>query len=154
MKTRSRPIGYWLKHLDRLMEDTFSRSLADRRLTRRHWQVLNTLAHGPASAADITEALAPFLRDDPTQQAATEADLIDRGWVSHGPDGRLSLTPQGRSAHQQTQDQVQQTRGLMLHGISADEYAAATAILSRMASNLETSTLPSSAPSLTAAAPG
>jgi DNA-binding MarR family transcriptional regulator len=142
MKKRGRPIGYWLKHLDRLIEDTFSRSLADRRLTRRHWQVLNTLAQGQASAAEITKALAPFLRDDPTEQAATEADLIDRGWVSHDSDGRLRLTPQGRSAHQQVQEHVQQTRGLMLHGISADEYATVIAILSRMATNLETSTLP------------
>jgi hypothetical protein len=38
-----RPIGYWLKHLDRLIEDTFERTLSMEGLTRRHWQVLNTL---------------------------------------------------------------------------------------------------------------
>lgn len=135
-----RPIGYWLKHLDRLIEDTFSRTLAGQGLTRRHWQVLNTLAPGPASPADLTKALDPFLRDDPTEQATTAAGLIDRGWVSHDQDGRLCLTPPGQTAHQQTQQQVQQTRGLMFHGIRADEYAAVIDILTRMAANLETST--------------
>ena len=72
METGSqRPIGYWLKHLDRLIETTFSRTLAGQGLTRRHWQVLNTLAHGPASPADLTKALNPFLRDDPAGQATS-----------------------------------------------------------------------------------
>src|SRR5262249_23167150 len=141
MKTGGhRPIGYWLKHLDRLIEDIFSRTLAGQGLTRRHWQVLNTLAHGPASPADLTNALDPFLRDDPPGQGTTEADLIDRGWVSHDHDGRLCLTPHGQAAHQQTQKQVQQTRELMVHGIRAGEYAAVIDILTRMAANLETST--------------
>jgi DNA-binding MarR family transcriptional regulator len=141
IKTGSRrPIGYWLKHLDRLIEDTFSRGLAGQGLTRQHWQVLNTLVGGPATPAGLTKALDPFLRDNPAGQATTEADLIDRGWVSHDRDGRLRLTPHGQTAHQQTQKQVQQTRALMLRGVRADEYAAVIDILTRMAANLETST--------------
>jgi uncharacterized protein YoaH (UPF0181 family) len=119
-----RPIGYWLKHLDRLIEDTFR-------------QVLNTTARGPASPAELAEALDPFLRDDPAGQASTVADLTGRGWVSSDHDGRLSLTPHGRAAHQATQQQVQQTRRLMLRGVSAGEYAAAIDILTRMAANLQ-----------------
>jgi len=134
-----RPIGYWLKHLDRLIEDTFTRTLGEQGLTRRHWQVLNTLARDPASPAELTKALDPFLRDDQAGQAAVAADLIGRDWVSRDHDGRLRLTQHGRTAHQWTQEQVQQTRGLLLHGISAGEYAAAIDILTRMAANLETS---------------
>jgi DNA-binding MarR family transcriptional regulator len=134
-----RPIGYWLKHLDRLIEDTFSRALAGQGLTRRHWQVLNTVARGPASPAELTKALDPFLREDPSAQATTVADLIRRGWVIRERDGRLCLTPYGRTAHQRTQERVQQTRGLILRGVSADEYAAVIDILARMAANLETS---------------
>ena len=136
--TRHRPIGYWLKHLDRLIEDTFSRTLSDQGLTRRHWQVLNTLAHDPASDAELTKALKPFLRDDQAGQAAVVADLIRRDWVSRDHDGRLRLTRHGRAAHQRTDEQVQQTRGLMVQGISAGEYTAAIDVLSQMAANLET----------------
>ena len=67
----ARPIGYWLKHLDRLIDDSFSRALAADELTRRHWQVLNTAARGPASPAELTQALEPFLRGDPAQLATT-----------------------------------------------------------------------------------
>jgi DNA-binding MarR family transcriptional regulator len=135
---RRRPIGYWLKHLDRLIEDTFSRTLTEQGLTRRHWQVLNTLAHDPAGDAELTKALEPFLRDDQAGQAAVVADLIRRDWISRDHDGRLRLTGHGRAAHQRTQEQVQQTRGLMVQGISADEYTAAIDVLSQMAANLET----------------
>ena len=135
----SRPIGYWLKHLDQLIEDTFSRALTGQGLTRRHWQVLNTLAEDPASPAELTEALEPFLRDDQAGQAAVVAGLIRRGWVSRDHDGRLRLTRHGRSAHHRTQERVRRTRELMLHGIGAGEYAAAIGILSKMAANLETS---------------
>jgi hypothetical protein len=71
-----RPIGYWLKHLDRLIDDSFSRALAADELTRRHWQVLNTLARGPASPAELTQALEPFLRGPAPLAATTVDDLI------------------------------------------------------------------------------
>ncbi len=57
-----RPIGYWLKRLDVLIEKTFERTLAEEGTTRREWQVLNTLAEGPSSAADLEPAVDPFLQ--------------------------------------------------------------------------------------------
>jgi hypothetical protein len=134
-----RPVGYWLKHLDRLIEDTFSAALTAEGLTRRHWQVLNTLAQGPAGPGELTAALEPFLRDDPAGQATTVDHLIHLGWASRDHDGRLGLTPRGRTAHQAIQERVRQTRGLLVRGISADEYAALIDVLTRMAANLETS---------------
>jgi DNA-binding MarR family transcriptional regulator len=133
-----RPIGYWLKHLDRLIEDTFSRTLAGEGLTRRHWQVLNTLRTA-RPAAELTQALEPFLRDDPAGQAPTVDDLIRRSWASRDQDGQLCLTPGGRTAHQAIKQRVQQARGLVLRGVSPDEYASVIGTLARMAANLETS---------------
>ena len=134
-----RPIGYWLKHLDRLIDDRFSRALAADELTRRHWQVLNTAARGPASPAELTQALEPFLRGDPARLAATADDLIRRGWVSRDQQDRLRLTAGGRTAHQITRQRVRQTRDLLLRGISAGQYAAVISTLAQMAANLQTS---------------
>ena len=134
-----RPIGYWLKHLDRLIDDSFSRALAADELTRRHWQVLNTAARGPASPAELTQALEPFLRGDPAQLATTVDDLIRRGWVSRDQHDRLCLTAAGRTAHQVTRQRVQQTRDLLLRGVSAGQYAAVTGTLAQMAANLQAS---------------
>jgi hypothetical protein len=124
--------------LDRLIEDTFSRALTGEGLTRRHWQVLNTLTRGPASPAGLTTALDPFLQDDPAGQATTVDDLIHRGRASRDQDGRVCLTSQGQTARQMTQERVQQARGLVLRGLSTDEYAAVLGILARVAANLQT----------------
>ena len=138
-RPRPRPIGYRLKHLDRLIDDSFSRGLAADELTRLHWQLLNTLARGPASPAELTQALEPFLRGDPAQLTTTVDDLIGRGWVSRDQQDRLCLTAGGRTAHQMTRQRVQQTRDLLLRGVSADQYGAVIGTLARMAANLQTS---------------
>jgi hypothetical protein len=53
-----RPIGFWLKLVDRLIDAV----LGDAGLTRRHWQVLNLLQTQPATLQRIDTRLAPFLR--------------------------------------------------------------------------------------------
>jgi hypothetical protein len=53
-----RPIGFWLKLVDRLIDAV----LGDAGLTRRHWQVLNLLQTQPVTLQRIDTQLAPFLR--------------------------------------------------------------------------------------------
>jgi hypothetical protein len=47
-----RPIGYWLKKLDRLIDDHFDLQLSNAGLTRRQWQLLNLLENDPRSVPD------------------------------------------------------------------------------------------------------
>src|SRR5918999_1264765 len=47
--TDRRPLGFWLKLVDRLLDEGFERILAGAGLTRRHWQALTTLQQGPAT---------------------------------------------------------------------------------------------------------
>ena len=47
-----KPIGYWLKELDQLIEGTLDRALADEGVTRRDWQLLNALEPGTGTARD------------------------------------------------------------------------------------------------------
>ncbi|HEU5473092.1 MAG TPA: MarR family winged helix-turn-helix transcriptional regulator [Actinophytocola sp.] len=123
-----RPIGYWLKEIDRRIEADFARLLAAERLTRRHWQVLNTLASGES---DIEAALAPFRSAAEPTMAPVLADLAARGWV----DG-TTLTADGRRAHADLAERVQASRLRLTEGISAEEYATVLAVLERMAGNL------------------
>jgi len=132
----SRPIGYWLKHLDRLIDATFDRTLSAEDLNRRHWQVLNVLAQQPTGHAELRTALAPFLLDDPDAETAVSDQLIRRGWVSAG-DGRLRLTESGRQAHAEILEKVTGARRKTVHGIRDDEYLATVDVLQRMAANLE-----------------
>ncbi|MEU7531260.1 MarR family transcriptional regulator [Saccharothrix sp. NPDC042600] len=109
-----KPIGYWLKHLDALIDAAFDNALAATDLTRRHWQLLN-------------EARAGALPDDPLVP-----DLVERGWVA---DGRL--TEAGEQTVHATASRVDGVRTTLMTGLTAEDYAATIATLEKMAANLE-----------------
>ena len=54
ISTDRRPIGFWLKLVDRLLDERLDETLGD--LTRRHWQVLNVLQQGAVDQADFRQA--------------------------------------------------------------------------------------------------
>ena len=128
MKPDEKPIGYWLKLLDRLIEESFDAILADHQLNRRHWQVLNVLQRGD----DPAEALRPFWDDEERTPDEVVAELISRGWVA----GR-SLSPAGETAYATLAERVARMRTAVTSGINEDEYATTMHTLRRMVTNLE-----------------
>jgi DNA-binding MarR family transcriptional regulator len=137
MSQDRRPIGYWLKRLDRLIEEHFERTLAGEGVTRRQWQALNTLHQRPSTQAELAEALQPFLVDDPGAGRRVIHELVVRGWVRQGEGDRLALTPAGAGAHAGLLERIQATRQLLVRGVTHEEYLAAIDVLRRMAENLE-----------------
>ncbi|MFI6830937.1 MarR family winged helix-turn-helix transcriptional regulator [Kribbella sp. NPDC050241] len=130
MSDDNKPIGWWLKEVDRLLEASFERVLAADGLTRRQWQALNAAA-GPEP---IAMTLAPFLTADPAELAAVTTPLTDRGWLT-GED----LTEEGRAALETLSAKVHQQRRHVTAGITPEQYAATLGILRRMAHNLAAS---------------
>lgn len=126
-----RPIGYWLKEVDRLIEESFAVLFRGDGLTRRHWQALNTIAGGPATAAGVDVALSPF---EPTVAPVVD-DLVARGWVARNSEV-LTLTGAGRVAHESMSERVKHNRSALTEGITDAEYASVINILERMAGNL------------------
>lgn len=119
-----RPIGYWLKHLDGLIEAMFVAALGD--LTRRHWQVLNVLASGTLDREGVAGALGPFSAE------GVVGDLERRGLVDGG-----ALTEAGRVEHARLVVEVGAVRELVMEGVGAEEYSVVVGVLGRMAGNLE-----------------
>lgn len=117
-----KPIGFWFAHLHQALEASLDHLLAAESLTRRHWQVLNTIDGG----ASPDEALEPF--GDLRQ---TIADLRVRGWIDK--DG---LTGTGRAAHLRLKTEISEFRSRTTEGISDDEYRTTVRVLERMAANL------------------
>ncbi len=130
------PIGYWLKHLDALLEQAFDHVLARHGVRRRHWQVLTTLRAGRVTRAGITEALLPFWIAASVTQTDVVDDLVRRGWASFD-ELTYALTPEGEAAHVAIEAEVAVLRRLLLDGFSAREYQAVIDSLQRMAANLE-----------------
>ncbi|TDQ05212.1 MarR family winged helix-turn-helix transcriptional regulator [Labedaea rhizosphaerae] len=130
--TTPKPLGYWLKHLDTLIETRFGRTLADHGLTRRHWQVLNTIAAAPTSQEDLDRALAPFQQD----VRAEVDDLIAKGWAAR--DGDLVTTTElGRAGFDEVAARIHTERRRIIDGIPDEEYLRTVETLRRMAANLE-----------------
>jgi DNA-binding MarR family transcriptional regulator len=123
MSDDNKPIGWWLKELDRLLESSFEQVLASDGLTRRQWQTLNAVT------------LAPFLAGDPGELSAAVDPLTARGWLQ---DERL--TDAGQAALDGLKAKVQTQRARVTAGITGEEYAATIGVLRRMAGNLKGST--------------
>ena len=133
-----RPIGYWLKHLDGLIERALDRALAHQELSRRHWQILNTLRSASIDRVGLAEALRPFLADAGTTIVhAALNELIDRGWVRGADDGRFELTAAGRAAHAEAQQRVTAIRRRLLEAVTPEQYQAVVDGLRPMAHALE-----------------
>ncbi|WP_432108101.1 MarR family winged helix-turn-helix transcriptional regulator [Streptomyces sp. AA1529] len=136
----TKPIGYWLKHLDNLLERQFDATLADLDIGRRHWQLLNTLSRGPASREELTRALAPFWQAGATEPAEVldgpGNSLAARGWTATGGQ-RIHLTAEGRAAHARIADRIAHSRRTVLGELTPEQYTATVRTLSVMAANVE-----------------
>jgi DNA-binding MarR family transcriptional regulator len=136
INTRSeRPIGYWLKKLDRLIDGQFERQLGEVGLSRRQWQLLNLLEDGPRSVPELQSALEPFLQDDPDDLSDALSGLVTRGWADTC-DNIVSLTETGQAQFKLIKVRVAELHQSSVVGISPEEYQAAIDVISRMAANL------------------
>ncbi len=130
-----RPIGFWLKLVDRLIDDQFAATLDEHGVTRRQWQLLNVLSRGPATVAQLDEAVAPFLNDGDGGSAEHLTELIDSGWVDATPDA-YEITERGHGAFGRLAAVVAQLRATSSEGITEQEYLETLGVLEKMASNL------------------
>lgn len=130
-----RPIGFWLKLVDRMIDEQFASTLEEHGVTRRQWQLLNVLSREPATAEQLDAAVAPFLSaDDGDTSAEHLAELVDSGWVTVG--AAYELTERGRTAFDKLESVVAAQRTIMAEGIGPDEYEQTVSVLERMARNL------------------
>jgi hypothetical protein len=97
-------------------------------LTRRHWQVLNTIALGARTPEEVDAAMAPF--GSVTSQVA---DLRDRGRLSETGE----LTAEGREAHARVEARVTAFRSSVTDGVGDEDYRTTIRTPERCAANLE-----------------
>ncbi len=131
----ARPIGYWVKLLDRLIDRSFDETLGGEGLTRRHWQVLNVMRAAPTDQDGIDAAVAPFLDGPEASTGHVVAELVGRDWVSRTGEV-LSLTDTGRLALADLHETVSANRARIAEGLSEDEYVTTVRTLARMCHNL------------------
>src|SRR4051812_1264966 len=118
-----KPIGYWLKELDRRIEETLDRALGDEGVTRRDWQVLNALGPAPAARGEVIEQLRPFWGVDRDEPDAVLQALVARGWALRDASDRFALSPEGDAARSTLLERVKQLRVAIAEGVTPEQYA-------------------------------
>ncbi|MFE7065503.1 MarR family winged helix-turn-helix transcriptional regulator [Microbacterium sp. NPDC057658] len=114
----SRPFGFWLKAIDRLMAQDFATVFAAEGATRRDWRLLN-----------VVDGSVPARR--PLNPHKLH-DLIDRGWVEADGDG-WALTDEGRAAKERLGAAVDGIRAKVADAVSDEEMATTLAALEKIA---------------------
>lgn len=130
-----RPIGYWLKLVDRLIDDRLDELLAGHDLTRRHWQTLNVVHRESATIEQLDDHLRPFLDERHLTVRPVVDDLVSLGWTARDSN-RIRFNPEMDGAFTQLLAEVSDLRAAIGAGISEDEYQAAVRVLEQMANNL------------------
>ncbi len=138
-----RPIGFWLKLVDGLIDERFASTLEEHGVTRRQWQLLNVLSREPATVEQLDAAVAPFLSAGSTGADAAEpetsaehlSELIDSAWVD-ATDSGYELTERGRTAFDALAETVATLRAEMTDGLTPEQYQQTVEALERMARNL------------------
>jgi len=141
--TTMRPIGFWLKLVDRLIDDGFARTLEEHGVTRRQWQLLTILDASPSSDEQLSAALRPFLQWDAAAADAGEPataqenleELVESDWVVL-EGGFYALTDRGRTLFEKLRVVVGGLRERASEGVSEPDHATTLATLERMATNL------------------
>jgi len=136
----TRPLGYWLRLVDRLIDEQFATTLEEHGITRRQWQLMNVLAQAPASVEELDAAIAPFLAaatEERERESSVEhlTELIESAWVDATPTG-YELTVRGQAALERLAVVVAEQRTVITAGVTDAEYQQAVAVLKRVAANL------------------
>ncbi len=130
-----RPIGFWLRLVDRLLEERFAAVLEEHGVSRGQWQLLNVVSHGGATGEVVERAVAPFQDDDGIPVPDQLAELIESDWiVLAGTEYRL--TERGAAAHSRLAEVVAELRSGSTEGIPEEDYQRTLETLERMARNL------------------
>lgn len=131
-----RPIGFWLRTVDQLIDQRFDAIIEEHGVTRRQWQLLGVIAAGRATVAELDRAIAPFIDADAGESALEQLDeLVESDWVAVS-DEHYELTERGHKAFARLTEVVDSLRGSLAEGLTESEYLTTVASLERMARNL------------------
>jgi hypothetical protein len=124
--TPDRPLGYWLRAVDALLDRTIGEALADAELSRRDWMILNAL-DGRVDA--------PWLQERLARKGGRLRRFVERGWIAE-VDGRWQLTDAGRAERERLSALVDGVRERVAGAVSPEDFATTMASLEAIAREL------------------
>jgi DNA-binding MarR family transcriptional regulator len=137
--TKQQPIGYWLKHADKVITEHVDRVLSDNGFTRFRWQVINIVYQaGTITMSDLFDTMQTFI--DERQLDELIDGFVKEGWlIRHGEgDGaQLAITDAGKDKRETVFELQSEVRRRAMLGITEQEYATVIDVLQRVVKNLQ-----------------
>ena len=123
-RAEARPLGFWLKAVDALVDREIDAALRGEAIDRRDWHLLKALDEG-----------APWLQERMARKPRRIEALAYRGWATHA-DGGWTLTADGRAAVERLTAKVADTRERVAGAVSPEDLATTIASLEAVAREL------------------
>lgn len=123
----ARPIGFWLKTVDRLLAHEFETAFESEGIGRREWRMLN--------AIDSDRVAPEFAERFQRRGSGKLRTLVDRGWVEAAGDSWI-LTDAGREAKDRLSAIVTGIRQKVAGAVSEEDFATTVASLEQIALTL------------------
>jgi len=140
-----KPISYWVKLVDRLIDGLFATTLEEHGITRRQWQLLTVLSKGAAGVERLDIEIAPYLSPPNattlpapgTHSSSLESltELVESDWLA--TDGSVyELTERGRGVVERLTAVIAEERLRVTEGVTPAQYDTTVSVLEIMARNL------------------
>lgn len=126
-----RPIGWWLKTADARIDQAFEDVFKGQSITRRDWQVLESVSGARVLESELLHKLEAFAG---AQDAVDE--LRRRGLLADGAEGVLTLTDAGRVAHGRATASVASVRSAVSAALPGENYATLLRLLADLVDGL------------------
>lgn len=123
----TRPVGAWLRAVDRLLAREFEAAFEAEGLTRRDWRLLSLLS-GEVTAPALNERLQHI-------GGKKLRGLIERGWVVE-TDGSWTLTDEGRAAKERLGGSIDAIRARVSGAVPDEDFATTLTSLEAIAREL------------------
>ena len=133
----TRPLGYWLKLVDSLIDEQFAATLEEHGVTRRQWQVLNLLEQRPATKDELKSELSLFFAtaDEPESFDEHLLELVESGWIVQ-EDSEYSITERGHVSLLKLSELVEKIRTQSGEDLDGSEYQAVVVALEKIARSM------------------
>jgi DNA-binding MarR family transcriptional regulator len=137
--TKRQPIGYWLKHADKVITEHVDRVLSDNGFTRFRWQAINIVYQaGTITMSDLFDTMQTFI--DERQLDELIDGFVKEGWLirrGEGDGAQLAITEAGKDKRETVFELQSEVRRRAMRDITEQEYTTVIDVLQRVVKNLQ-----------------
>lgn len=134
MRTKQLPIGYWLKQADELLTKRIDDIQSSFGITRKDWQILNTISENNLiPKSNLMDLMSPFADAKSVNDILLKLRVKD---LIEEQDEKLALTAKGKQLHLTCLHEQKRFRQTAMTGVSEQDYEVTISTLQKIVANI------------------